>query len=227
MVKIDNYYKVVASTFGIAYFIGIVVALIYSTYKGDLVTQVGTDFIKNLSLTSSIYFKQTIFEVFNNSVNLFLIPFSYLIAAVQYSYIHVNLLTSSFLGQVKLLVQLIPQFLFFISYIIFSTIGIKTILLIVKLFLNNFIIKENKYKIREKFFNKDDINLLYIALISIVLGAIIQTHLIKVLFIFFINLKSIAYILIIIIYLFLFMLSAYVTYKTINEYFKKNKKENL
>jgi hypothetical protein len=227
MVKIDNYYKVVASTFGIAYFIGIIVALIYSTYKGDLVTQVGTDFIKNLSLTSSIYFKQTIYEIFNNSVNLFLIPFSYLIAAVQYSYIHVNLLTSSFLGQVKLLVQLIPQFLFFISYIIFSTLGIKTILLIVKLFLNNFIIKENKYKIKEKFFNKDDINLLYIALISIVLGAIIQTHLIKVLFIFFINLKSIAYILIIIIYLFLFVLSAYVTYKTINEYFKKNKKENL
>lgn len=224
MVKIDNYYKVVASTFGIAYVIGIIIALVYA-YRGELVIETSKSFIQNLTLTNSIYFKQTLYEIFNNSLDLFVTPFAYLIAAIQYAYVHVDLLTSSFLGQIKLLVELIPQFLFFISYIIFSTLGLKTILLIVKTFLNNLIIKENKYKIKQKFFTKEDIKLLYIALISIVIGTTIQTHLIKVLFIFFINLKSIAFILIGIIYLLIVILSIYITFKIVSEYLKTYKKE--
>lgn len=225
MVKIDNFYKVVASTFGIAYVIGILIALFYA-YRGELVIETSKSFIQNLTLTNAIYFKQTLYEIFNNSLDLFFIPFAYLVAAIQYSYLHVDLLTSSFLGQVKLLVELIPQFLFFISYIIFSTLGLKTILYIVKVFLNNIIIKDNKYKIKQNFFTKDDIKLLYIALIAIVIGTTIQTHLIKVLFIFFINLKSIAYILIGIIYFVIVLLSGYITYKTISEFLKNFKKEN-
>ncbi len=224
MVKIDNYYKVVASTFGIAYVIGVIIALIYA-YRGELVVETSKSFIQNLTLTNAIYFKQTLYEIFNNSLDLFVTPFAYLVAAIQYAYVHVDLLTSSFLGQIKLLVELIPQFLFFISYIIFSTLGLKTILLIVKTFLNNLIIKENKYKIKQKFFTKEDIKLLYIALLSIVIGTTIQTHLIKVLFIFFINLKSIAFILIGIIYLLIVLLSVYITFKIVSEYLKTYKKE--
>lgn len=226
MVKIDNYYRVVASTFGIAYIISVIIALIYAS-RGELIVENGTNFIQNLSLTNAIYFKQTLYEIFNNSIDLFILPFAYLVAAVQYAYIHVDLLTSSFLGQVKLLVQLIPQFLFFISYIIFSTIGLKIILYIVKEFINNLIIKESKFKIKTKFFTKNDIKLLYIAFIAIVLGTTIQTHLIKVLFIFFINLKSIAYILIGLIYLLIISLSGYITYKIIHDYLKNFKKDKI
>jgi len=68
---------------------------------------------------------------------------------------------------------------------------------------------------------------LYVALIAIVLGAVIQTHLIKVLFIFLINLKSIAYMLIVLIYLMIIFLSGYVTFKTISDYLKKYKKSKL
>jgi hypothetical protein len=226
MVKIDNYYRVIASTFGIAYIIGIIIALIYA-YRGEIIVQTGSSFIQNLSLTNSIYFKQTMYEIFNNATDLFLVPFAYLVAAIQFSYMHVNLLTSSFLGQVKLLVQLIPQFLFFITYIISATLGIKVLLLIVKTFINSFIIKENKYKIKEQFFTKEDIKLFYIGLSAIVIGATIQTHLIKVLFIFFVNLKSIAYILIALVYLLIIILSGYITIKTVNNYLKKYKKEKL
>jgi hypothetical protein len=226
MVKIDNYYRVIASTFGISYIIGIIIAFIYAS-RGDILITEGSNFIQNLSLTSAIYFKQTIYEIFNNSLDLFFTPFAYLTIGIQYAYIHVELLTSSFLGQVKLLVQLIPQFLFFISYIIFSTLGIKTLLLIVKIFLNNLIIKEDKYKIRTIFFTKQDIKLFYIALISIMLGAIIQTHLIKILFIFFINLRSIAYVLIVIIFVLIVLASGYITIKTIKEFLKKYKNEKI
>jgi len=93
MVKIDNYYRVVASTFGIAYIIGIIIALIYA-YRGEIIAQTGTNFIQNLSLTNSIYFKQTMYEIFNNSADLFFVPFAYLVAAIQFAYVHVNLLTS-------------------------------------------------------------------------------------------------------------------------------------
>lgn len=224
MVHIDKYYKIVASTFGLAYFIGIIVSLIY-VLRGELVVQTSLDFMTNLFLSNKIYFKQTLNEVFTNAINLFAIPFAYLIAAVQFGFMHIDLLTSSFLGQVKLLVQIIPQFMFFTSYIIFSTLGIKTILFIVKKFLNNFIIKENKYKIKEKFFRKDDIYLFYIGLILIVVGSAIQINLIRVLFIFFINLRIFSYAILIIIYLVILTTSLLIIYKTIKEYLKKNKKD--
>lgn len=223
MLKIDNYYKVVASTFAIAYIIGIIIAFIY-VYKGNIIVTESTNIIQNFSLTSNIYFKQTIYDIFYNSLSLFLIPFSYFSFAIQHSYIHINLLTSSFLGQIKLLVLLIPQFLFFISYIIFSTLGIKFALLIIKLFLNNFIIKDNNYKIKEKFFSKDDITIFYIGLLLIAIGGIIQTQIIKNLFLFFVNLKSIAYILIAILYLVIIIMSITITIKIIKEYLKKYKK---
>lgn len=226
MIKIDNYYRVVASTFGIAYIIGIIIALIYA-YRGEIIAQTGTNFIQNLSLTNSIYFKQTMYEIFNNAANLFFVPFAYLVAAIQFAYIHVNLLTSSFLGQIKLLVQLIPQFLFFITYIISSTLGLKLILVIVKWFINFFIIKESKYKIKIQFFTKEDIKLFYIALAAIIIGTTIQTHLIKILFIFFVNLRSVAYILIVLIYLLIVILSGYATIKTIRDYLKNYKKDKI
>lgn len=220
MFKIDNLYKIVASTFGIAYIVGIIIALIFAR-KGILFLEPTKNITQSIMLTSSINFKLTLTTAINEAVNLFVIPFAYLVSGVQYAHMHVALLTSSFIGQVKLLVEIIPQFLFFITFIIFSTLGLKVIFLIVKLFVNKFVIKETKYKINIELFKKQDIKMLYIGLISAVIATTIHTHLLKILFMFFLNLKAISYVLLGIIYFMIIFLSIYVTYVIINNYLKK------
>jgi len=220
MLKIDSYYKIVASTFGVAYFIGIVIALIY-ILRGFTFPVTGTGFINNLSLTSTIYFKNMLYKFAGDSINMALIPFSYLVIAIKYGYAHTALLTSSFLGQIKLLVQLIPVSFFFITDIIFSTLVIKIILVLIKGTANLFLEKRNQ--IRTKFFTIQDITLFYIGLLSLVVGTIIQTQLLKKLFIFFINVRSVTYILLIVIYIMLIALSQYTTYTTIKELINKFK----
>jgi hypothetical protein len=220
MLKLDNYYKIVSSTFGIAYFIGLVVALVY-ILRGSVFVE-PTSFINTITLANTIHFKNIYYTTMQNAIQLTVIPFSYLIYAVKFGFSHTILLTSSFLGQIKLLVTLIPLIFFFITYIIFSTIGLKFILYIIKIVSNLFVNK----KIRIKFFTKEDIKLVYIAIISLIIGTIIQTYLIRILFIFLINLKSIAYILIILIYIIFISLAGYVIYKTVNEITNK-KIENI
>jgi hypothetical protein len=227
MIKIDNYFKIIASTFGLAYFVGLVIAFFYIISGKPPIVQ--THFISQLFLTSPHYFKEIFVSSLNTSIQVALIPLSYLIIAVQYGYTHAALLTSPFLGQIKLLVQLIPQFFFFISFIIFSTLGIKLYMFIIKEIVNRVFLEKNKYrKIRVRFLFKKDINFLFIGLLSLFIGSIIQIHLIRILFVFFINLKSITYIMIIILYLVLIFLSGYVTYKAIKDIlyiFNKNKNE--
>jgi len=216
MIKIDNYYRVIGATFGAAYFIGLIIALIYTLTGHIFVGEL--NFINNLSLTSTTFFKSVFYTTMQNALQMAVIPFSYLIVAVKYGFAHIVLLTSSFLGQIKLIVQLIPQIFFFITFIIFSTIGIKLILAIIKEFINDFLIKGNKdIRLKIRFLRKEDIIMFYIGLISLVIGTIIQTHLIRILFIFLINLRSFTYILIIVLYMFLIALLGFTTYKAIKE----------
>ncbi|MDD4221509.1 MAG: hypothetical protein PHQ07_03975, partial [Candidatus ainarchaeum sp.] len=221
MLKLDNYYKIVSSTFGLAYFIGLVVALLY-ILRGSVFIE-PTSFINTITLANTLHFKNIYYTTMQNAMQLAIIPFSYLIYAVKFGFSHTILLTSSFLGQIKLLVTLIPLIFFFITYIIFSTIGLKLILYIIKL-VSNLFLKTKKIKI--KFFNKEDIKFLYIAIISLIIGTVIQTYLIRILFIFLINLKSIAYALIILIYIIFISLAGYVIYKTVKEV-TNNKIENI
>ncbi|MDD3177899.1 MAG: hypothetical protein PHR26_00085 [Candidatus ainarchaeum sp.] len=197
MIKIDKYYKFIGATFGIAYFIGMIFALFY-IYKGIEITNT-INFINNLALSGKTYFSNIFKTQINNTIQLMIIPFSYLIYSVKIGFSHISLLTSSFLGQIKLLVELIPQIFYFIAYIIYSTIGLKIILFIIKIITNKFL--KNK-KIKYIYLYKTDIKIAYIGFIAIIIGTIIQTHLSKILFIFLINLKSMVYIFIIIVYIY-------------------------
>jgi len=200
MVNIDNYYKFVFSTFGLAYFTGLIVALIF-VYTGSIFPQPAS-FINSLHLTSNIYFKNIFVDIIKNAFQLTIIPFSYLVTAVTYGFSHTILLTSSFLGQIKLLVQFIPQIFYFISFIIFSTIGLKLILFIIKKIVNYVLLKQEKNTIiKIKVFNEDDILLFFIGLLSITIGTIIQVNLTKILFIFLINFRAVTLILIILFYI--------------------------
>lgn len=220
MIKIDKYYKFIGSTFGIAYFIGMIFALFY-IYKGIEITNT-ISFISNLSLSGKTYFSNIFRTQLNNTFQLMIIPFSYLIYSIKIGFSHISLLTSSFLGQIKLLVELIPQILYFIAYIIYSTIGLKIILFLIKTITNKFL---KTKKIKQEFLYKNDIKLIYIGFIAIVIGTIIQTHLSKILFIFLINLKSMVYIFIIIAYIFLIFVCLFTIYNIIKNALKQNRSE--
>jgi len=212
MIKIDNYYKFVASTFGIAYFIGLTIALVYillgATYP------IPPSFISSLHLTSQVYFKNTFLEMASTGFNLAIIPFTYLITSITYGFSHMILLTSSFLGQIKLLVQLIPQLFYFLSFIIFSTIGLKVFLFAIKSIVNYFLKSKNIFKRLEFYiFSKEDIRLFFIGIISLLAGTLFQLKLLKILFIFLINFKAITFVLILLLYIVLIIFSGYVTYK--------------
>jgi len=224
MLKIDNYYKFVASTFGIAYFIGLTVALIYILL--GFTYPIPPSFISSLHLTSQVYFKTTFLEMTNTSFSLAVIPFSYFITSITYGFSHMILLTSSFLGQIKLLVQLIPQLFYFLSFIIFSTIGIKVFLYIIKSIVNYFLDLKNKAKRLEfNIFSKEDIQLFLIGVLSLLAGTLFQLKLLKILFIFLINFKAITFALILLLYLVLIILSGYVTYKVGIEIFNTLKEK--
>ncbi len=211
--KIDNFYKFIASTFGLAYFVGLIIGIIYSitgTINQNLINT------KLFLLSNSINFK----EVFINNINIgfekIFIPFSYLIDSIKYGIGHSYLLTSSFLGQIKLLVQLIPEVFYFIFFIIFATIGIKILLFII-LKIVNILLNINKKNliIKINIFNKTDILLFYVSLSSLFIGVLIEVYLAKIFFIFLINFQIISYVFIIVLYLLLIIMCLYVIYKTI------------
>jgi len=211
--KIDNYYKFVGSTFGFAYFIGIVVGVIYSVLGIIVIEQV--DFSQLFFLSSTIQFRSVFLNFFYNAIQFMLVPFLYLIESVKYGFLHASMLVSPFLGQIKLLVQLFPQIFYFITFIIFSTIGLKLMLFIIKSLANLFFnIQHKKTKLKIDFFNKQDILLLYVALVSLAIGVFIQLFLSRIFFIFLINFQLITYIFIILIYVILVSLSLYLAYKT-------------
>jgi len=211
MVKIDNYYKFVGASFGLAYFIGLTIALIYILLGASY--PVPESFTGSLHLTSQIYFKTTYLEMSNTSFSLAIIPFSYLIEAVNYGFTHMVLLTSSFLGQIKLFVQLLPQLLFFLSFIIFSTIGLKAVLYIIKNIVNYLLQKKDKYrKLELNIFTTDDIIFCFIGILSLLVGTLFQLKLIKIMFIFLINFKAITIVLILLLYIILILISGYTLY---------------
>lgn len=211
--KLDNYYKFVASTFGFAYFIGIFVGFFYSLVGVKLVEQ--TDYAKLFFLSSSIQFKEVFLTNFYEGVQQMFIPFLYLIESVKQGFLHSAMLTSPFLGQIKLLIQLFPQIFYFIFFIIFSAVGLKIIIYIIKTLVNTFLNKKNKIILKIDIFNNNDVLLMYIGIISLIIGVIIQLFLSRIFFIFLINFQLITYIFIILIYFILISLSLYLTYKTI------------
>jgi hypothetical protein len=223
--KIDNFYKFIGATFGLSYFIGLIVRLIF--FLTGKVYYLESNFVKLFYLSNSINFSELFVSTFNQSVSMALVPFSYIINAVVYGFNHSYLLTSPFLGQIKLLVQLVPQIFFFISFIIFSTIGLKLIIFIIEKIVNFiFSIKNKKIMIKANIFSKKDILLFYIAIISIAFGALLQIYFAKIFFIFLINFQLVTYIFIILLYLFLIIVSLLATYKAIISLFKAIKNIN-
>jgi hypothetical protein len=211
--KIDNFYKFIASTFGLAYFIGLITGVFYSingTINQNLINT------KLFLLPNSINFRNIFVDNINIGIEKIIIPFSYLIDSVKYGVTHSYLLTSSFLGQIKLLVQLIPDIFYFLFFIIFATIGIKILLFIIQKLVN--ILLENTKKkmfLKIDLFNKTDVLLIYISLLSLFIASIIEVYLSKIFFIFLINFQLISYIFIIVLYLLLIILCLYIIYKTI------------
>jgi hypothetical protein len=212
--KLDNYYKFVASTFGFAYFIGIFVGFFYSLVGVKILEQ--TDYSKLFFLSSSIQFKEIFLTNFFSGVQQMAIPFLYLIESVKQGFLHSSMLMSPFLGQIKLLVQLFPQIFYFVFFIVFSAIGLKIIIYIIKSLTNFFLNKNNKKMLlKVDIFNNNDVLLSYLAIISLIIGVVIQLFLSRIFFIFLINFQLITYIFIILTYAILISLSLYLVYKTI------------
>jgi hypothetical protein len=212
--KIDNYYKFVASTFGFAYFTGITVGVVYSLL-GITISE-KTNYINLFFLQSTIQFKNVFINHLQSALQQLIVPFLYLIESVKFGFLHAGMLTSPFLGQIKLFVQLFPHLFYFISFIVFSTIGLKIVLFIIESLTNTFYKKKKKTIIKLKIFNKNDILLIYFGLISLCFGVLTQLFLSKIFFIFLINFQMVTYVFIIITYLILIILSLMLTYKTIN-----------
>ncbi|MFH0906141.1 MAG: hypothetical protein V1824_02285 [archaeon] len=210
--KIDNYYKFIASSFGFAYFVGLLTGIFIYFVNHTYIPE--SQIINSFYLTSTFNFKELLTSNFSTALKLALVPFSYLILSVKYGFTHSFLLISPFLGQIKLLVSLIPQILYFITIIIFSSLGLKLIIFIIKEITNNLMFK-NKNPIRIQTFNSSDTGLLYISIISLILGIFIQIYLSRVFFIYLINFQLITYLFIIIVYIVLVVVSLYITYKTI------------
>ncbi|MDD3244542.1 MAG: hypothetical protein PHU47_00125 [Candidatus ainarchaeum sp.] len=212
--KIDTYYKFIASTFGIAYFVGLVIGILLTIGGTDVAPE--TNITNSFFLQSTVNFRALFIETINLSFTQAAIPFTYLIVSVKYGLNHAFLLTSPFLGQIKLFVQLIPQVFYFISFILFATIGLKLIIyLIVK--LANLVFEKTKRNIFLKLnpFNKNDPLFLYLALLFIITGVFIQIFLSKIFFIFLINFQLVSYVFIIILYILLITTSLYLVYSTI------------
>jgi len=212
--KLDNYYRFVFSTFGFAYFVGLIVGLAFA-FTGHMFLE-STDYTKMFYMSNNLAFNDSFTEITNTSTEAMVIPFAYLAVAVKYGYTHAFLLTNSLLGQINLLTQLLPLLFYFISIIIFSAIGLKIIIYIVTYIVNKILEKYNKVALNIKIFGESDIFLLYIGIVAVVAGALIQTYLTKMFFIFMINLGVTSYIFIIIFYILMIFVSFFVTYKTTN-----------
>jgi len=212
--NVDTYYKFIASTFGIAYFVGIVIGVLLSVSGSFVAPEINTT--STYFLQSTTNFKDIFFETTNLALTQAAIPFTYLIVGVNYGLEHAFLLTSPFLGQIKLFVELIPLVFYFLSFIIFSTLGLKLLIYIIIKLANLFFEKTKKnIFLNVNPFKKEDSFFLYLTLILIISGVFIQIFLSKIFFIFLINFQLVSYVFIIIVYILLIVTSLYLVYTTI------------
>jgi hypothetical protein len=212
--NVDTYYKFIAATFGIAYFVGIVIGVLLSVSGSFVAPEINTT--STYFLKSTTNFKEVFFETTNLALTQAAIPFTYLIVGVNYGLDHAFLLTSPFLGQIKLFVELIPLVFYFLAFIVFSTLGLKLIIYII-IKLANLFFEKNKKNIflNVNPFKKEDSFFLYLTLILIISGVFIQIFLSKIFFVFLINFQLVSYVFIIIAYILLIVTSLYLVYSTI------------
>lgn len=219
--EIDTIYKFVATTFAIAYFIGLITGIVAVAIGTTNIEE--ADLTKSFYLTGPINFKLLFNETIDTSLKLTALPFSYLIVAINNGFNHAIHILSPFLGQIKLAVLLIPEMFYFIAFILVSSIGLKLIASVIFFIVNKWLLKKKKIKTKLVILKKQDIFFIYIALIAIVIGTAIQIYLSKVFFIFLINFQLITYILIILIYVTIVSLSLYVLYSIIKSVLKSEK----
>lgn len=210
--EIDAIYKFIITTFALAYFVGLIIGLLIIGLGNT--NQQETDITKSFYLTSSISFKNLFNETLETNTKILLFPFSYLIIGVKYGFSHAIYLLSPFLGQIKLVVLLVPEIFYFIAFIFSATIGLKIIAGIIIFSLNTWILKKKK-KIKVTVFNRKDSLMFYLAILGIALGTAIQIYLSKTFFIFLINFQLITYILIVLIYIIIISTSLLTLYNII------------
>jgi len=221
--KFDTIYKFVAASFAIAYFIGLLVGLV--VFNFNIRNYQETDITRSFYFSGQISFSEAFTETLETSVETGVLPFSFLIIGTKTGVIHATYILSPFLGQIKLATLLIPSIFYFITYIILSAIGLKLIAAIIILIVNKILTKEKKQIIKVKIFKKEDIFLLYLALVSIIIGTIIQVYLSRIFFIFLINLQLITYVMIVIIYLGIIIVSFTILYNVIKSVIGNNKQK--
>lgn len=217
--KFDTIYKFVAASFAIAYFIGLIVGLV--VFNFNIKNYQETDITRSFYFSGQISFSEVFSENLENSFKVALLPFSFLIVGTKTGFTHATYLLSPFLGQIKLATLLIPAIFFFISCIILSATGIKLIAAIIIFIVNKILKKENRQLIKTKLLQKEDIFLIYIAIISIIICAIIQVYLSRRFFIFLINLQLITYVVIVIIYIGIVIVSFTILYNIIKTVLEK------
>lgn len=221
--KFDTIYKFVAASFAIAYFIGLIVGLV--VFNFNIRNYQESDITRSFYFSGQISFSEAFTETLETSVETGVLPFSFLIIGTKNGFTHATYILSPFLGQIKLATLLIPAIFYFITYIILSAIGIKLIATIIIFFVNKILKKEKKQIIKIKIFKKEDIFLLYLALVSIIIGTIIQVYLSRIFFIFLINLQLITYVMIVIIYLGIIIVSFTILYNVIKSFIGNNKQK--
>lgn len=221
--KFDVIYKFVAASLAIAYFIGLLTGLVIVSF--DIKDYQETDITRSFYFSGQFSFMEVFTESLETSIKIGILPFSFLIIGTKTGFTHATYLLSPFLGQIKLATLLIPTIFYFLAYALLTAIGIKLIITIIVFVVNKILKKENRPIIKFKFFKKYDILLLYVSLLAIIIGAIIQVYLSKIFFIFLINFQLITYILIIIIYLAIIVVSFAILYNIIKSFInKKNEK---
>lgn len=219
--KFDTIYKFVAASFAIAYFIGLIIGLV--VFNFNIRNYQETDITRSFYFSGQISFSEVFSENLESSFKVALLPFSFLIVGTKTGFTHATYLLSPFLGQIKLATLLIPAIFFFISCIILSATGIKLIAAIIIFIVNKILKKESRQLIKTKLLKKEDIFLIYIAIISIIICTIIQVYLSRRFFIFLINLQLITYIVIVIIYIGIIIVSFTILYNIIKTVLGKQK----
>ncbi len=219
--KFDTIYKFIAASFAIAYFGGLIVGMMVVSF--DIGNYQETDITKSFYLTGQVSFRDVFTENLNRALKMAILPFTFLIIAIKFGFNHATYILSPFLGQIKLAVLFIPQIFYFITYVLFSVIGLKIIATTVLFIANRYLIKGNKQFVNIKIFGTHDVLLLYLALLSLTIGTFTQIYLSRVFFIFLINYQLITYVLILLIYVAIIAFSLYIIYQTIKSILKENK----
>lgn len=219
--EFDKIYKFVAASFAVAYFVGLIIGIILISFNIGKIEE--SDITKSFYFSGQTSFRDVFTETMDLSIKTAILPFSFLIIAIKTGFEHSTYLLSPFLGQIKLATLLIPNVFYFISYILFSVIGLKLIATIIIFIVNRYLKKEHKPGIRLTIFQKGDVLFLYLALIGVIVGTIIQVYLSKMFFVFLINFRLITYILIILIYILIIAFSLYALYTTITSFIGNTK----